>query len=432
MLPAAQLVRESVLLDFLFLTFLLLLSAGFSGSETALFSLSEAELAGMREGESPAGRRVAALLRRPPSLLAAILIGNLLINTIASVMATAMLVSRFGTGGLAVAVPVITVMLLLAGEVTPKLIALRTPRRFSLVAQLPLSVWLLIIRPLLYLVDRVGEAWLSRLPLERSGSRPLTVPELVTATELAVADASLTKTEGRFVSHLLQLGDLDVREIMTPRTAAVTLAVDATRAEILAAAEGQGHNRFPVLDRDGDRPVGVFHLKDLLADDGAASPVRRLQRAPIFVPESKEVAGLLNEFRQGGQHMAFAVDEHGDFTGLVTLEDCIEALTGPWRDETDSGAPDVLPVAERNWVAAGGADLRTINDICDTQIAPSHDFVTLAGYVMSLLGRIPQRGDRATADGCRYTVLEMDGLRVLRIRVQRLESDHEEGDRDAQ
>jgi putative hemolysin len=419
------------LLDLLILIALLLLSAGFSGSESALFSLSEAGQARLRDGDSPAGRRVAALLMRPPSLLAALLIGNLLVNTVASVMATALLVHRFGGGGLALAVPVITIMLLLAGEITPKLIALRYPRRFSLAAQLPLSLWLRLIRPLLNLVDRTGEVLLARLPLERTGSRPLTVPELVTATELAVADASLTRTEGRFVSRLLQLGDLDVREIMTPRTAAATLDPEATRAVILAVAETCGHNRFPVLAADGDRPVGVLHIKDLLGDDGSPSPVSRLQRAPIFVPESKGVAGLLNEFRQGGQHMAFVVNEHGDFTGLVTLEDCIEALTGPWRDESDYGAPDVLPVADRNWVAAGGADLRTVNETCGTQVAPSHDYVTLAGYVMSLLGRIPRRGDRVKADGYRYTVLEMDGHRVMRIRVQRMAPDRSQGGRDA-
>ncbi len=427
MLPSAQSSLESVLLNLLLLIFLLLLSAGFSGSETALFSLPEAELAKMRGGTSHAGRRVAALLRRPPRLLAALLIGNLLINTIASVLATSLLVSRFGSGGLAVAVPVMTVAILLAGEITPKLVALRNPRRLSLAVQLPVSMWLTLIRPLLHLVDRAGEALLSRLPLERTGSRQLTVPELVTATELATRDASLTETEGRFVSRLLQLEDLDVREIMTPRTAAVTLDDDSTPAEILRLAEINGLNRFPVLGRDGDRPVSVFHVKDLLAADEAPAPVRRLRREPIFVPESKPVAGLLNEFREGGQHMAFVVDEHGDFTGLATLEDCIEALTGPWRDETDSGVPEVLPVAERNWVAAGGVDLRMVNEACGTQIVASHDYVTLAGYVMSLLGRIPQRGDRATTGGYRFTVLEMDGHRVSRIRVQGLAPAHDEG-----
>jgi len=420
MLPSARSSSGSALLDLMLLIFLLLLSAAFSGSETALFSLGEADLAGMREEGTRAGRRVAALLARPPRLLAALLIGNLLVNTIASVLATSLLVTRFGSGGLVVAVPVMTVLILLAGEITPKLIALRYPRRIGSAVQWPMTAWLGIIRPVLHLVDRVGETLLSRLPLERTGSRRLTVPELVTATGLAIRDASLTETEGRFVSRLLQLEDLDVREIMTPRTAAVTVGVSDARVDILATAESSGLNRFPVLGADGDRPVGAIHVKDLLLDDGRPSPVARMRRDPIFVPESKSVAGLLNELREGGSHMAFVVDEHGDFTGLVTLEDCIEALTGPWRDESDAGAPEVLRVAEHNWIVAGGSDLRMVNETCGTQIAASHDYVTLAGHVMALLGRIPRRGDRISRDGFRFTVLEMDGHRVSRIRVQRL------------
>ncbi len=409
------------MLEPVLLILLLLLSAGFSGTETALFSLPDAELAALRRDGGRGGRGVIALLARPSRLLAALLIGNLLVNTVASVLATSWLVGRLGSAGLAVAVPVMTVAILLAGEITPKLIALRYARRMALLARLPLTLWLTAIRPVLHVIDRAGEALLSRLPLERTGSRALSVEELVTATELAVQDAALTETEGRFVSHLLQLDELDVREIMTARTDAVTIDLDADRDAIRALAAREGHNRYPVTAADASRPTGVFHLKDLLADTGGAPPARTLQRPPIFVPESKSVAVLLNEFRHGGQHMAFVVDEHGDFTGLVTLEDCLEALTGPWRDETDVVAADVMPVADRNWVVRGGADLRQVNEVCGTRIPASHDYVTLAGHVMALLGRIPARGDRAVEDGFRYTVLEMDGHRVRRVRVQALD-----------
>lgn len=415
------------MLEPILLILLLLISAGFSGTESALFSLPETELASMRRDGGRGSHGVAALLARPSRLLAALLIGNLLVNTMASVLATSLMVSRFGSRGLVLAVPVMTVVILLAGEITPKLIALRYPGRIARVVRLPIAVWLAANRPLLHVIDRVGEALLSRLPLERTGSRGLSIEELVTATELAIQDAALTETEGRFVSRLLQLDKLVARGIMTPRTDAVTLDPDADRDAIRALAAREGHNRYPVMGPDEPRPTGVFHLKDLLADAEGAPPARALQRAPIFVPESKSVAELLNEFRQGGQHMAFVVNEHGDFTGLVTLEDCLEALTGPWRDESDVGATDVLSVADRNWVASGGADLRRVNEVCGTHIPSSHDYVTLAGHVMALLGRIPTRGDRVVDEGFRYTVLEMDGHRVHRVRVQSLDESSERG-----
>ena len=415
------------MLEPILLILLLMLSAGFSGTETALFSLPETELAALRRDGGSTGRGVAALLARPSRLLAALLIGNLLVNTLASVLATSMLVERLGAAGLALAVPVMTLVLLLAGEITPKLIALRQPLRVARVIRLPITVWLALNRPLLHVIDLASEALLARLPLERSGSRRFSVEELVTATELSVHDAALTETEGRFVSRLLQLDELEVREIMTPRTDAVTLDPDADRDAVRTLAAGQGHNRYPVMGPDDARPTGVFHLKDLLAAPEGAPPARSRQRDPVFVPESKSVAELLNEFRRGGQHMAFVVDEHGDFAGLVTLEDCLEALTGPWRDESDVGAADVLPVADRNWVARGGADLRRVNEVCGTRIPGSHDYVTLAGHVMAGLGRIPVRGDRLTEGGVRFTVLDMEGHRIRRIRVQTLEASDERG-----
>jgi len=423
MLPTIPARLELILLEPILLLCLLFVSAGFSGTETALFSLPESDLAKMRNGADKGGRGVAKLLGRPSRLLAALLIGNLLVNTIASVLATSLLIRRMGPSGLVVAVPVMTVVILFAGEITPKLVALRYPRRLALIARLPVTVWLMLNRPLLRLVDRVGEGLLSRLPLERTGSCPLSTQELVTATGLAVQDASLTETEGRFVSRLLQLEDLDIRDIMTPRTDAVTIGIDDTRTRILERAARRGHNRYPVMDGEAQRPSGVCHVKDLLTDDGGPAPARRLQRDPIFVPESKSVAELLNEFRLGGQHMAFVVDEHGDFTGLVTLEDCIEALTGPWRDESDIHSSDLLPVADHNWIVSGGTDLRRVNEACDTRIPSSHIYVTLAGYVMDLLGSIPNRGDRVVEDGFRFTVLEMDGHRMVRVRIQRLDED---------
>lgn len=427
MLPIVPARLELILLEPILLLCLLFVSAGFSGTETALFSLPESDLAKMRTGVDKGGRRVANLLERPARLLAALLIGNLLVNTIASVLATSLLIRRLGPSGLVVAVPVMTVVILFAGEITPKLVALRYPHRLALIARLPVTVWLTLNRPLLHLIDRAGEGLLSRLSLERTGSRPLSTQELVTATGLAVQDASLTETEGRFVSRLLQLEDLDVRDIMTPRTDAVTIGVDDTRARILERAARRGHNRYPVMDGEAQRPSGVCHVKDLLTDDGEGAPAHRLQRAPIFVPESKSVAELLNEFRLGGQHMAFVVDEHGDFTGLVTLEDCIEALTGPWRDESDTHASDLLPVADHNWIVSGGADLRRVNETCGTRIPSSHIYVTLAGYVMDLRGDIPNRGDRIVEDGFRYTVLEIDGHRLVRVRVQRLDEESGRG-----
>ena len=408
------------MLDTAVLAALLLISALFSGTETALFSLQDGDLARLRRRAAPADRHVLHLLSDPSRLLAALLIGNLLVNIGVSVLGTSLLMERFGTRGLAIAVPVLTVTVLLVGEITPKLIALRLGLPLARLLQAPLRVWLAVIRPVLDLNGIITRRMLARLPFERTGSRPLTVPELITAVDMAVHDASLTETEGRFVSRLLTLDGLEVREIMRPRPDVVSLEIGQTRPEVLEIARDAGLNRYPVVEPGRNLPVGVLHLKDLLGRPDDAILDAALLRESSFVPESKSVSVLMHELRVAGRHMAFVLDEHGDFVGLVTLEDCLEALTGPWLDESDTGDPEILAVGDRNWIVAGVTDLRQVREICGVPLEPSHDYVTLAGFVMARLGRIPARGDRVVWDRYRCTVLEMEGLRVTKLRLQRL------------
>ncbi len=408
------------MLDFAELALLLLLSALFSGTETALFSLQDGDLARMRRSASSADRHLLHLLADPPRLLAALLIGNLLVNIGVSVLGTSLLLERFGRRGLALAVPTLTVVVLLFGEITPKLIALRLGPPLARLLQTPVRVWLAVIRPVLDLNGLITRRALARLPYERTGSRPLTVPELITAVDMAAHDASLTETEGRFVARLLTLDGREVREIMRPRPDVVSLEIGQTRAAILETARAAGVNRYPVGEPGRNLPVGVLHLKDLLDQPDDALLSAALLHEPVFVPESKSVSVLMHELRVDGGHMAFVLDEHGDFAGLVTLEDCLEVLTGPWLDESDAEDPEILAVGDRNWIVAGGTDLRQVREVCGAPLDSSRDYVTLAGFVMSRLGRIPARGDRVVWDRYRCTVLEMDGLRVTKLRLQRL------------
>lgn len=409
-------------MEILVLVLLLLLSALFSGTETAYFFLDEKDRARLPVDHGRGGAGVAALLDDPSRLLAALLVGNLLVNTLANVVATSALVARFGPAGLAVAVPVMTVLLLVAGEITPKLVALRSPPRVALAMRPLLRTWMIATAPLLRILTAGTDALLARLPREGRSGGALSEEELVEAAGLAVLEASLTETEGRFLSRLVILEQLEVREIMSPRPVVRALSRDMGREAILAVAVESGFNRYPVMGEGDDRPEGVVHLKDLLGRTGDA-PLAGTLREPHFVPETKSAAALLREMKAGVTHMAVVVDEHGDYTGIVTLEDCLEVLTGPWTDETDRGAPDVLPVADGNWVVAGMLDLRQLNEEAGTRIATTHDYVTLGGYVMAEIGRIPERGDRFTRDGFRFTVLEMDGMRVASVRVQDLEDE---------
>ena len=414
-------------MDLVILLVLLALSAFFSGSETAYFSLRTSELARLSGREDRAGPKVVSLVRQAHNLLSAILIGNLLINTAVSVVATAACVRAFGERGLVVAVPLVTVALLVGGEITPKMLALRFHLQLALIAQRPLAGWLWFTRPVLRVIAAVTDRLVNGLPWERTGTRGLTTAELETACDLAVKDGTLSEIEGRFLARLLLLQHMEIHQIMTPRVEVVTLEVGWSREQVLSAARQAGYNRYPVITPDRPQPVGLFHLKDLLSQRDQDLPLGADLRPLLFVPESKDVAAMLAEMRSGQTHLAAVVDEHGDFTGIVTLADCLQALIGPVGDVSGGSGPDVFRIGDRTWIIGGRLDLREVWESCGVTLPTSRDYVTVAGYLMSRLGRIPLPGDRLTADIALWRVREMAGHKIVRVQLERLQdSDQEE------
>ena len=409
-------------LELVLILVLLLFSAAFSGSETAFFSLDQGDLAKLSAEGGPAGRRVGRLLYRATDLLSALLIGNLMVNTAVSVLASSLCLQWFGPRGLAIAVPVVTLLLLLLGEITPKMLALRERRRVALLTQRSLGVWLWINGPVLKLIGGMVGALLRALPFDRPRSRGMTTAELQAACELAVEDGTLSETEGRSLARLMNLADMEVIHIMTPRTAVVSLRRDMSLRQLLGTARRAGFNRYPVLEPAGARPVGLFHLKDLLQQTPPAkypllgSGLREI----LFVPESKDVAALLEEMGDGGSHLAAVIDEHGDFTGIVTMADCLQALMGPVADTPRFDA-EMIPQGDGSWIVSGRADLLELQESCGVSLPLSRDYVTVAGFLMSRLGRVLQPGDAYDAGAIRLEVLEMTGHQVDRIHLTPLD-----------
>ncbi len=412
-------------MELVLLLILLLLSAAFSGSETAYFSLSAADLARLGSQDGPTGKRVVALLERAHRLLSSLLIGNLLINTVASVVATSLCLSWFGPRGLVVAVPVTTLALLLFGEISPKMLALRRRRELALFGSRPLAVWVALTGPVVGVIWAVMRRLLRMLPFEPTGGRPLTTDELQTACDMSVREGVLSETAGRFLAHVLLLEDLEVHRIMTPRPDVVTFGREWSLQQALAVAGQAGFNRYPVISGGSEKPVGWVHLKDAMGWTQRTHPLATNLRQLLYVPESKDVATLLTEMRTGGTHLAAVIDEHGDFTGIVTLADCLQALLGPAADVADGSSP-ALKVGPRHWVVSGGLDLREINELTGVILPPSHNYVTIAGFLMARLGHIPGPGEQLTYKGTRLVVLATQDHRIERIQIAVAPSTEEE------
>jgi CBS domain containing-hemolysin-like protein len=411
-------------LDILLLVTLLLLSATFSSSETAFFALSATERNALRSG-GRAARGAALLIDRANDLLSAILLGNLVVNVAIGAVSTRICLKLFGPGGVAIAVPAATLLLLVVGEITPKLVALRGRVRLVRLLQAPLRLWVGLTGPLVRSLTGVIERVLARLPMDRSGSRPLSTDELQLACDLAAADGVLTETEGNFLARLLQLEDLEVQHVMTPRPDVRTLHRDWDRARIVAHIADAGFNRFPVVEQEGGMPDGLFHTKDLLTSTSEHPLVGGL-RPLLYVPETNDVAAVMARMRAGDGHLAAVIDEHGDFAGVVTLADCLQALIGRVGDP-GTGRPPTVALAPGVWLVDGSLDLRQLHEETGLSLPRSRDYVTVAGFVMAALGRIPRQGDRVRLPSADLAVVAMAGHRVLRLRINRRDQPAEAG-----
>lgn len=404
-------------MDILLLCLLLFLSATFSATETAFFALTAADRAQLHRHGAAARRAVELVERHAHDLLSAILLGNLVVNVAAGAVTTSVCLRRFGPQGLAVAIPAATLLLLMGGEITPKLIALRGRRRLVRVLQAPMRGWVTITSPVVRGLSVAVEHLLRRVPWERTGGRPFTTAEFQTACDLATDDGVLTETEGNFLARLLHLEDLEVKHVMTPRPEVITLERSWDRTRILAVVRRGRYNRFPVVDGPGTMPVGLFHTKDLLANRDRW-PLRGDLRPLLYVPESKDAAAVLAEMRAGAGHLAIVVDEHGDFSGIVTLADCLQALIGRVGDPAE-GRVFTLGLGPDRWLVDGGLELRQLHEETGLELPPSRDYVTVAGFVMARLGRIPAPGDHVRVGDARLTVVSLQGRRIETIRIER-------------
>lgn len=320
---------------------------------------------------------------------------------------------------------------LLAGfvlEGIPSLIQRRRARRLAL-AFLPLVrpiAWL--VRPLTWIFERGLSALAGAGATSVNGELSTQLLDVAAGHE---PGADLGEAERRMIARVLDLPGSDAAGAMTPRTHLTAIPVTSSLAEALTVAQSAGHSRIPVLDKDLDDVVGIFHVKDVLAalasgTDLAAVPVRDHLREPYFVPETMPVMALLEEMRQRRNHLAVVVDEYGGTAGVVTIEDLVEEIVGPIRDEHDQGESEarMQRVTDDELLADGRVSLYDLNEFFGCELPEDEDYDTVAGLLFDRIGHIPHRGETLEVDGVTIEVLEADDRRVQRVRIQRNAPSH--------
>jgi putative hemolysin len=407
---------------------LMYLSSAFSGSETAFFSLSRLDL-----DELDPNGRVRRLMAKPERLLVAILLGNTLVNVAAGSLGALMALKLGSARGypeaatIALEVGVVTFVILVLGEVAPKMYAMQ---RNVAVARRTAPVVLAVLRTLRPAVS-VLTSMVARMQGRLADDEHpfVTAEELRTIVAISEERGTLEEDERDMIDSVMEFGETVVREVMVPRVD-MECFEDVTRlGDAMKKIRESGFSRFPVYQGDIDHIVGMLYAKDLLKLDAAADVDRRvgdLTRPAHFTPETKKAGELLRELQRRRIHIAIVVDEYGGTAGLVTLEDLIEEIVGEIRDEYDEEEPLVRVIDRSTVIADGMVRLEDLEDEVGVDLEVE-GVETLGGLLMNAFGRIPSEGEKLERGGLAFTVESVEDQRILRVRIERTQEAPEPG-----
>ncbi|MDE0726285.1 MAG: HlyC/CorC family transporter [Alphaproteobacteria bacterium] len=406
---------------------LLVLSALFSGSETALTAVSRARLHQLERRGMRRAARVNRLIARPERLIGTILLGNNLVNILASALATSVLIALFGKVGVAYATMIMTALVVIFAEVLPKTYALNRPNRTALAAAPLISPIVTALGPVTDLIQAVVRGLLALLGARMRGKDEIAdaSEELRGALALHARDGAMVKSDRDMLDGILDLSDVEVSEIMIHRKNMVMMDADRPAGDIAKELLATPYSRVPLWQGDMDNIIGILHAKDLLRaisaaqNDAAAAPgLRSLLRAPWFVPETTSLIAQLNAFRARREHFALVVDEYGALMGMVTLEDILEEIVGDISDEHDvSRSAAVRREAGGSYMVDGVVTVRDLNRDFDWEL-PEDDAATIAGLVIHIARRIPDIGERFELEDFSFEVMRRLRNQITAVRIR--------------
>jgi putative hemolysin len=389
---------ESFIRIIIFLV-LIVLSAFFSGSEAAFFSLSKEMIDRLRESSSRTSMRIVTLLAKPRLLLVTILIGNTIVNVAAATVAALLTADlsaylQFSENvAIIIEVVVVTLILLVFSELTPKIFAVKNSYKFAAAVSIPLEVIRLILYPVVLVLDKFPRL-LSGLLATRVKDHLLSKEELKTLIEVSEEKGALEEEEREMIHSIFEFSKTTAKEIMVPRIDMVCAEKDISLNDLIDVIKTRGHTRIPLYEENVDHILGIIHAKELLPfinNDLKKIDLASLARPALFVPESKPIDELFKDFQVEKQHMAIVVDEYGGTAGMITLEDVIEEIVGEIQDEYDIEKPLFKKIDDHQFLVDAKIDLDELNAELDMDLPVDQSYESLGGLIFNLIGSVPQK-----------------------------------------
>lgn len=404
-------------LMFIVLVGLLMMSAFFSASETALTSLSKIRIKNMIEEKIKNAELVEKLVTNPNKLLSAILVGNNLVNIAATSLLTSLTLAYAPKNGVAIATAITTVAVLIFGEITPKTFAAQNSEKVSLSVVKIINAIIFVLTPAIWVLNIITGFMLKLLGVKKTGiTTTITEAELKTMVNVSHEEGIIEIDERRMINNVFDFDNSKAKDVMTPRTDMIAIEDTATYDEIVALFKEERFSRLPVYHESIDDIIGILHLKDIVFIDESTFSVEKYMREPYFTYESKIISELFSEMRTNRIPVAIILDEYGGTSGLITLEDMIEEIVGDISDEYDEEDDDITVVKEDEYIVDGSTRLEDLNEMIGTNLE-SEDFDTIGGYVIGVIGRFPNEGEEVETDGIKIKVEKSDKNRIDELRI---------------
>ena len=426
----------TVFLELVAVAALVLLNGFFVAAEYALVTVRRTRLQEMVGEGNRRAKQVLGLTAVPPRFIAAMQLGvtvtSLAIGALGEQALTALFDPVMATVlAVALSLLLLTFFHVVVGELVPKGISLGHSERTALLVAPPVRLFFFVFKPLIWFLQRSSEVTLRLLGLEPPGAdgAVYSEAELKLLLERSTVEGELEEEEQEMLYKVFDFADKEAADVMVPRPEVAVVAADMPPEECLSKVLDSPYTRFPVYRETPEHIVGVLHLRDLLNamnDRGIADvQIEEILRPPYIVPETKDIAALLTEFRRTNQHMAIVVDEYGDMEGIVTLEDVIEEIVGEIEDEFDLPDESIEKLDDGRIRIDGTFPIDDFNEQFGSEL-PIEDYHTMGGYVFGLLGRAPLAGDQLEDDRLRFTVIDLEGSRIDRLEIEFLPQPEQE------
>ena len=413
---------SNLTLDILILAIMVGLSGFFSGSEIALIGISRAKVNQLVKEKVKGAASLYKLKSNPSRMLATLNLGTNLVNVGSSALATAVSLEIFGNNGLAIAIGIMTFVLLVFGEITPKAYCNANAIKISLKVSRVILVFSYIFYPFVLLFEKITNAMLKVVGSSHQPP-PITEQEIYSVIEQGLEDKALQKHEGELVHGALKFDDIVIRAVMTPRTKMFMLPAKTLLFDAMPLISKSGYSRIPIYKDTPDQIVGILNVRDLLKHlekDEKMLSLESLSRKPIFVSQEQRISKLLREMQGRQTHMAIVVDEFGGVEGCVTLEDLLEEIVGEIMDETDLEELNFKMLDKNTMLANGDVEIDTINEILKSEIPQGEDYSTLNALLHDKLKDIPKQGDRIVIESVKMTVEEATNNQASRIKIEKI------------